>query len=159
MDNVVEKPKNKGGRPRKNPLPETGPDSGPVSQPPKKPSAPEFYAGYRVADGFAWITIFPTETYKKGTWTGPWLCGDGVPIYVPRGYNVCLPMAVVNNIQDALVPTKEDDLTDRQNPVRSTIYTTRFPYSDPIPASWAEFKAFRDKQETLIHPNDAKKKK
>lgn len=152
--------KNKGGRPRKNPLPETGPQEVLVSKP-AMPAPPDMVAGYRVKDGFSWVTIFPLpgEPTNKSFWCGPWRVGDGIDIWVPRGKHVCLPNAIVNSIKDSVVKIYEDDLSDERNPVRRKVEFTRFPHSDPIPASWLEFKTFRDKQAGLTHPNEAAKKK
>lgn len=163
MDSVVDKPKNKGGRPRKNPVvPTPSPREGVEAPKPPKEEVPEKIAGYRVADGFAWITIFPTPQDPPGKkcWTGPWGGADGQQqIYVPRGVNVCLPMFIINSICDAVAMIPEDDMTDPRNPSRSFVPFTRFPHSDPIPATWKEFKAFREKQGSLIHPNHAAKKR
>ena len=155
MDNAVEKPKNKGGRPRKNPV--AAPTE---AQHENVEAVPQKIAGYYVKDGFSWITIYPLpgEPMNKRYWCGPWQVGDGNPIRVLRGSNVCLPNAIINTIRDSVVETYEDDLSDILHPVRNKVLFTRFPHSDPIPATYAEFKAFQAKQSGLIHPNKAAKK-
>lgn len=158
MDTTVEK--RKAGRPAKV-KPAVVPATVEAPQP-KADRIPATILGYRVADGFAWITIFPNaQDGGRKVFTGPWRVGDGEQFEFAKGTSVCLPMAVINNIIDSTVfiPEDEIDLAGRSDPKRNKYAPfTRFPHSDPIPATYHEFMAFRQSQAKKIHPNEYARK-
>lgn len=155
MDASVEK--RKAGRPPKAPA-----VPNPEAPQPKVERIPDTILGYRVADGFSWITIFPNaQDGGRKVFTGPWRVGDGEQFEFAKGVAVCLPNAVVNAIEDSTVYIPEDDidLAGRSDPKRNKkALFTRFPHSDPIPATYKEFLAFRQGQDKKIHPNEFARK-
>lgn len=162
---TILKPKNKGGRPKgsgKKQLAAKAEAKADVKAPDNKVTSnePESIMGYKVADGFSWITVFPLASDPPGKkcFCGPWVVGDGFPLSFLKGTNVCLPNAVVNAIKDTVVMMPEDDLSDEKNPIRNFVPYTRFPHSDPIPATFQDFKNYRAKQAALPHPNTLKKR-
>lgn len=157
MDTTVEK--RKAGRPAKaKPVVEPAPEA-PAQ---KVDRIPTMILGYRVSDGFSWITIFPNaQDGGRKVFTGPWRVGDGEQFEFAKGTSVCLPNAVVNAIIDSTVFIPEDDidLAGRSDPKRNKFAPfTRFPHSDPIPATYHEFQAFRQAQAKKIHPNEYARK-
>ena len=154
------KPKNKGGRPRKHPLPAPKTDEPKAAAPTKRQPTSAELGGWPIEEGFSWITVYPTppDLPNKKHFCGPWIVGDRTPITFLKGTNVCLPNAIINSIKDSVVQIPEDVIEDGKWVSRHYVDFTRFPHSDPIPATAEEFAAYRKKQSELPHPNTLVKK-
>lgn len=115
--------------------------------------------GFPVKEGFARITVFATAEDGNKYSFFPIKLGDYPRLNLARNRMHVLPMSYVNVITDTVVPDCiEDDCSDPANPIRRYVSKTRFPHSDPIPATKEEFVAYMKQQASLEHPNDYKRR-
>jgi len=124
----------------------------------KAPEAAHVF-GFPVHEGFAKITVFAdaSDGNKMSFFTVK--LGDYPRLNLARNRMHTLPMAYINVIRDTIVDgCIEDDLSDPANPVRRYVSKTRYPHSDPIPATKEEFVAYWTQQNGLEHPNAFKRR-
>lgn len=147
MIETLEKPKNKGGRPRKIKPVEGNVGNAIVALPGSQ--APESVYGWKVKEGFYRMMLFssPSEGSKPAPVTIQ--AGEHKPVTLYKNKMHVVPGAIMHAICDTVNEYPEDDTTsDPQHPVRTWVKRTEVPHSDPIEATWQEFKAYKDNEST-----------
>jgi hypothetical protein len=114
--------------------------------------------GWPIKEGFAKIMIFSDHNDGNKTTFVPLLLGDHPRVQIAKNKMHVLPMGLVNIILDTTQEFPVDDLSDEMRPTRYFEKRPRFPHSEPIPATAAEYVAYRKEQEKLPHPNTLAKK-
>lgn len=143
MTEVIDKPKkNKGGRPRK--VVDGAVATAVVALP--KDQAPDMVYGWKVSEGFSRIMLFGNVSDGNSSYPVPFTVGEHPKTILYTKVMHVVPNAIVNAILDTELEYPEDDLSDEKHPVRIWVKRTEIPHSDPIPATWQEYKAYRDEQ-------------
>jgi hypothetical protein len=146
MPEVMDKPKNKGGRPRKiKPAVDGGVARAIVALP--KDQEPETVYGWKVSEGFYRIMLFGNVSDGTKSVPIPFTIGEHPRTLLYTKVMHIVPGAIKNAILDTVQLYPEDDTSDPQHPVRNWVKHTDIPHSDPIPATWQEYKAYRDEME------------
>lgn len=108
----------------------------------------KFVYGWPEDEGFSKLMLFPLPADGTMFYPTRWVHGNRPPVTIYKGTMHVLPQAIVNRIIDANSNTiPEPDLSDWANP--KTNYDGQylpFPHSPPVPATVAEFIAFRESQ-------------
>ena len=160
LPNPTPKPKNKGGRPRKNQISHVAKQ---VKKAMKEKSAPlptvaQFHAEVELASvgpwigEFRWVTIMPDPTKQRYQLLS---LGDLPIMRVRRGMKVCIPIELFNNLVDTAVPVLKTDIETTSDPYhieRWEEIEISHKYQDHGPATLAEFQAFMSDQRKLIDP-------
>lgn len=143
METTTDKPKNKGGRPRKIvPVVDGNVARAVVAMPTSQ--EPESVYGWKVSEGFYRIQLFPNPGEGNKLSAVTFQCGEHPKVTLYKGKTHVVPGAVMHAIEDTVNMMPEDDLSDVQHPVRNFVAKTDYPHSEPIPATWQEYKAYRD---------------
>lgn len=143
MSEVMTKPKNKGGRPRK----VQAVEGHEFVVAPKKDEAPDTVYGWKVSEGFSRIMLFANPVEGKAPRPERFCVGEHPPVLLYKNKMHVVPNAIMYAILDTHTVLPEDDTSDSARPRRMEVDTTYLPHSDPVPATWQEYKAYRDAEE------------
>jgi hypothetical protein len=113
--------------------------------------------GWPIKDGFARMMIFSDHNDGNKITYVPVKLGDHPVVQLAKQKMHVLPMGLVNIILDTVQEFPVDDLEDEMKPKRYFEKKSRWAHSEPIPATWQEYVAYRKEQEKLPHPNNLKK--